>query len=249
MYRMKPKAADKASIPPHTPDYKPKVSRPEITRFTYAPREGFGVQEAFRDHGLAAIPDAKARMELGPIFSEYNVGAYESALDNLAVMVADNPGYEVALWPYLEVCHRVVELGVDPADQIVHKDMSKWFRIRRFHWNWWTKLWTPQLPKLVRCKYCARYQPKESDAEVVSRQIMRTADTCLWCGRHRPMPHDVWDSVPGQVYLFYGQNEDRSFYQSFIERFDVLDLGETGFVPKWSLQVPTRYTWMASAEE
>jgi len=243
MYRvkMKPKGPDESDKPPHIPTYQPKVGRPEVTRFTYAPREAFGVQEAFREHGLAAISNANDGLQLGPIFTEYCMGAYESALDKLTAMVTNNPGYEIALWPYLEVCHRVVELGVHADDRPIGEDMHKWFRVRRYHWNWWTKLWTPPLPKLIRCKYCARYQPTESEADTVVREIMRTADTCEWCGRHRPMPHDIWDSVPGQVYLFYGQNEDKSFYQSFIERFDVLDLGEIDFVAKWGLQIPDRY--------
>lgn len=224
--------------------YQPKVPRPIVTRAEYEPRElEFSIMNAFAKHGQAAIINPEVREEIGPIFLVYEFGIYEEALRELTALVSRVPAAEVVLWPYLEICRRVVDNGVRAEDRAMHAKMQKWYQARRHHWHWWTKLWVAPTPRYIRCKYCARYRDLHMENMLVA------PETCWYCRRKYPLPSAAWDSVPGQAYMFYRRSvstkSDMAFYQAFVERFDVREFNDDRFAGTLRLRLPERYkSWL-----
>jgi hypothetical protein len=161
------------------------------------------------------IPQPIVEEALSPAFGAYDRGDYTRAFNLLSAVVAGFPRGEEVLFPYLEVCNRVLSTPVHPDDITAARQHDEWLTevVRRQRIPDAIKRFLPASnPPGLRCKYCGRFTNRSH------------------CGRSYPFPSYEWDSVAGQTYMFYRRSvPEKEFYRDFFARFDVRETNDNEF--------------------
>jgi hypothetical protein len=161
---------------------------------------------------LQAIDEASANHNIIPGVNAYNQGDYEGARSHFLKSVNEVPAFEEDLQPHINVCERVIQSVLSPADITYRDACSKWERYP-FFIRWFKEAPPP------RCKYCGHFtaylDPNEGLAYLGS-------NNCEICGRGYPMPDFAWDGIDGQAYIYYRNSvREADFYREFETQFDV----------------------------
>ena len=171
---------------------------------------------------LCSIVDSQsAQAIIRNALQSYLSGEYETALERLRHISTEWPGTLKILWPYIEICERVSRLSNSTDKNKVIEDRRK--MLQTLLPAWLFGLFYRDVPRLVRCKYCALYttyiNPNESTAG-----FMLDLNSCERCGRMYPMPSILWDSIQGMTYSYYRQSiQDGHFDGEFERRFEIRD--------------------------
>lgn len=169
---------------------------------------------AIIDSELGILSGGSARLEevITRAFTFYTAADYERALERINVVVREREIAEPYLRSYIEICHRVTDLGIHKDDLPIQKRVANYdMQALRNHGLVTKLLGKPR--DMRRCKYCARY------IDYIHPNAYK--NSCRHCHRSFPMPSWVWDSVWGQAYSYYRSsvNEDE-FYREFESRYE-----------------------------
>lgn len=211
--------------------------KPEITRALYEDRIN-QIDDTLIGQLMQHFPQNILDRIVSPGFGAFNVGDYERSLGYLAAAITAFPSSEQALFPYLEICHRIVVRPTHADDEQLRRAYEDWLSLslvkrwnKRMSLKTYAKWFLPKWPSTMRCKYCGRYtryvNPWESTAGM---QQVWGGNFCDHCNRSYPVPSHTWDSIPGQSYIFYRRSVSESvFYRDFLERFAVKEFNDDKF--------------------
>jgi hypothetical protein len=144
-------------------------------------------------------------------------------------MTATMPSMREVVWPYMDICERVISTPACSEDTKDARRFHSWLRAHRTLPTPIGKIFLSPRPRSIRCKWCGRYTPYIAPNEGVAYFDNR----CRLCKRGYPAPSMLWDCVNGQAYMFYRRSvTDAAFYQYFLGTFDVRELNDERFSGK-----------------
>jgi len=172
------------------------------------------------------LPEKPSRDALLAICKTYECGDYETAMDGFRYFAEAIPASTEIIWPYMLFCEEVIAKSSNRDDIETRQNFERWKAAKIMLPTWIFEHTFKSRPKKVRCKYCARFTAYIDPDEGVAYLGM---NQCSHCQRSYSMPSLVWDSVPGQAYIFYRRSvNDVEFFQNFVKLFDVRELNNSG---------------------